>query len=598
MSPSFGKKKPTLIDIGEVRKSKLVHTAGIGAIVDFPGFSGIMAGQNLWSISGTDEMKVHEIALEQLLGREFFLQIVAEKENNNYKKPYKIPAIRFPQIYYCPYCGQLDRAKYIASNYNKASQKTDGLKCNHCEKTLVPSRFVIACENGHIDEFPYKFWAHKNSNHRCERPRLKMVQSNKTGGLESLFIECETCGAKNSMANCMSESALTGWSCKGTAPWLGREYTTECGKNLRVIMRGANNVYYPETVSALTIPPWSSRIQKTINESFSGLKMIIENSPNQETADILIRGFFNNKYKNILRCSEEEFLTQVYKRFRNQDSILSEKDIVENEYKAFTGEDIDDIYFKTEEVERSTVVAEYFSKVKKVRRLREVVVLRGFRRVQLSEESFMAPLSDKREKWLPAVEMLGEGIFIEVSADKVTDWVQKQATRYLRLKERYEQKKLYLRYRAFSPEYVLLHTISHLLMRKMAFVSGYEVSSLKEKVYVNTEKKRYGLLIYTATSSSDGSLGGLVRIAEKLQLEDILLSMLEDALWCSNDPICSGSHGQGNHSLNYAACYACTLVPEICCELDNSLLDRVAVIGSEEDRSKGFFGSIIEKEFE
>ena len=161
-------------------------------------------------------------------------------------------------------------------------------------------------------------------------------------------------------------------------------------------MRGANNVYYPETVSALTIPPWSSKIQKIINENYSGLKMFFDNSPDQGTTDLLIRGFFNNKCKNVLKCSEEEFLNQVYRRFRKHDKPLSEKEIIENEYKAFAGEDADDFYFKTEEVERTEIVAEYFSKVKKIRRLREVVVLRGFRRVQLSEESFMASLSDKR----------------------------------------------------------------------------------------------------------------------------------------------------------------------------------------------------------
>ena len=89
-----------------------------------------------------------------------------------------------------------------------------------------------------------------------------------------------------------------------------------------------------------------------------------------------------------------------------------------------------------------------------------------------------------------------------------------------------------------------------------------------------------GILIYTASSDSDGSLGGLARQGVTEKLRDILLAMLEEASWCSNDPICIDSRNQGYASLNYAACHACGLLPETSCECGNVLLDRGAIIGT------------------
>ena len=71
--------------------------------------------------------------------------------------------------------------------------------------------------------------------------------------------------------------------------------------------------------------------------------------------------------------------------------------------------------------------------------------------------------------------------------------------------------------------------------------------------------------------------------------------MLQEASWCSSDPLCSDSMSQGYNSLNYAACHACTLLPETSCEARNCLLDRVAIVGKHDDRSLGYFGKLMEK---
>ena len=104
-----------------------------------------------------------------------------------------------------------------------------------------------------------------------------------------------------------------------------------------------------------------------------------------------------------------------------------------------------------------------------------------------------------------------------------------------------------------------------------------------------------GVLIYTASGDSEGSLGGLVRQGEPGRLEDTIVSAIHNAEWCSTDPICINSPGQGPDSLNLAACHNCALLPETCCELGNRLLDRGVVLGTPENPDFGFFSSLRQK---
>jgi hypothetical protein len=152
----------------------------------------------------------------------------------------------------------------------------------------------------------------------------------------------------------------------------------------------------------------------------------------------------------------------------------------------------------------------------------------------------------------------------------------------------------------FSPEFVMLHTLAHILIRQLTNDCGYSGSSLKERIYSSwpeSNKKMAGILIYTSASDSDGSLGGLVRQGRPDRLLNTFNGALSAASWCSSDPICSESMDQGLESLNYAACHACTLLPETSCAMRNCLLDRVAVVGKLDDPELGFFGPwMVERE--
>ena len=145
------------------------------------------------------------------------------------------------------------------------------------------------------------------------------------------------------------------------------------------------------------------------------------------------------------------------------------------------------------------------------------------------------------------------------------------------------------------PEYVLLHTFSHILINQLSFECGYGSSSIRERIYCGLDNHKFdmaGVLVYTASGDSEGSLGGLVRQGEKGRIEDTIVSALRNALWCSSDPVCIQSLGQGTDSCNLAACHNCAILPETCCENGNRLLDRGVLIGTLENPEMGYFGNI------
>jgi hypothetical protein len=104
-----------------------------------------------------------------------------------------------------------------------------------------------------------------------------------------------------------------------------------------------------------------------------------------------------------------------------------------------------------------------------------------------------------------------------------------------------------------------------------------------------------GILIYTASGDSEGTMGGLVRQGKEGNLENIFVRALKNSIWCSSDPICIESKGQGPGSCNLAACHGCALLPETSCEKGNKLLDRGLVIGTPANRSLGFFSEFLNK---
>lgn len=613
---------------GDIRNSQLVTTYGCGALCDFPGVSGIISEISDWNTKNLEVLK--EPNLEDLLGVKEFKQIISDDDGENFH----IPIYRFPEWYYCPKCGRLDSYKSLSYEHNKNKI----LYCEACYKPekekvkLNPSRFIVACANGHLDDFPYMWWVHKGKEYdKNKKHELRIEFDEQKEGLEGIKIKC-SCGAEATMQGCLSADALKSYHCKRKRPWIknykyGNESEEkECKAIPRTLLRSGNNVYYPITVSAITLPD---------AESVKDAKDFIENNKSKIEQNLQNGKSLQLYYQaaemiNELSFSENIFV-ETYNRLYKTDSTDSDfksHQLLRDEYNALCEKEAndEDKNFKIKEVEVPVKYKNYISKIRLVKKLREVQVLKGFNRILpefspndgsirdnfgIVNEPYYVQISDdsthkNKANWLPAIQLIGEGIFIELNQNTIQEWEEKASVRYAKMKKALETDQTGEKLKEkFSEQYVLLHTLSHLLIRQLAYDCGYNTASLKEKIYstlniLNKSTGKYerdkkemaGILIYTASSDSDGSLGGLVRQGETENFERLMDNTLENAYWCSNDPVCCESKNQGYRSLNYAACHACALLPETSCEAFNTLLDRASVIGipgDEEYEDFGFF---------
>lgn len=252
------------------------------------------------------------------------------------------------------------------------------------------------------------------------------------------------------------------------------------------------------------------------------------------------------------------------------------------------------------------------AEVLQVKRLRVVRALTAFTRVDspgdysdLSEvaEPRRAPLSSEPPTWLPAAEVRGEGIFIRFSEDAIGAWRTDKTVRAreTQLRSAY---RAFRRSREIIPDddgidllrFALIHTFSHLLLREFAIDCGYSSASMQERIYSRGPDEpggaMAGVLIMTASPDSEGTLGGLVRLAEPVMLDRLITRALERARFCSSDPLCAEHepHPDGR-TLHAAACHACLFVSETSCERSNRLLDRSLVVMTCTDNALPFFGA-------
>jgi hypothetical protein len=224
-------------------------------------------------------------------------------------------------------------------------------------------------------------------------------------------------------------------------------------------------------------------------------------------------------------------------------------------------------------------------------RLREILVLAGFTRFEAVTPDIQGEYETDVERaqialdpqWFPAVENRGEGMFIQLRPAAISEWLRRPAVVH-RLDhlttghQRWANDRKTQRPFPGGP-YVLLHTLSHLLIQSLSMRCGYPASSIRERVYADAMAGRYGVLLYTGSPDADGTLGGLVQQAR--HLEGHLADALRMSALCSNDPICA-HHAPGKSMegrwLHGAACHGCALVAETSCEMRNDYLDRALVV--------------------
>ena len=203
----------------------------------------------------------------------------------------------------------------------------------------------------------------------------------------------------------------------------------------------------------------------------------------------------------------------------------------------------------------------------------------------------------KTERWLPAVEINGEGVFIEFNQETLSEWLnqpevksfsQRYAESYMEFCASRDWKVTVMR----NGIYVLLHTFSHLLIKQMSMSSGYSSSAIRERIYFGDNMA--GILLYTGSPDKEGSLGGLVELGCVDKLIPIMRDAFQEALLCTNDPECLHNAPAATNS-NGAACHSCCMISETACENGNKMLDRGLVVPIAERESNAFFGELVKE---
>lgn len=592
MRRSFGRE---LKELGELRTSQLITSYGVGAIVDFRDETAILGGADDWRPKDEDDPRILRCHnLEKILGRDYFVRPKCDpKHRSAFKRSrsHDIGAYRFPKVLYCPSCTRLFHESELAG-----AQKGE-LKCLECSKhRLIPSRFVVVCRKGHIDDFPYAAWVHEGK--ECPkrragaRSRLKLFNIDDRASLGSLMVSCEDCGKRRSMQQAFVPNALASvYRCAGRRPWLESD-DAPCQERPELRMRTATGVYMAVNVSALNIPPWSSRIGQVLSRHLDAL---------EGKSDEALRNYMERRILPFLPGISLAQILTSYRGLVDADALSrpsTSRELYEEEYGALCEETRDE---SADFCSRRMAVPEkyrpFIDDVLAIDRLTEIVAMLGFTRVQSWDGSldspYLAPIFTRDPgNWLPAIETRGEGIFIRLNERRVAEWEARNERVYRPMLARVEEN--HIRCENASPRYVLLHTLAHLLIRSLAGLCGYQMTSLKERIYATYPDgaPMAGILIYTAASDAEGSLGGLVAQAGPEHIEENFDALLSEAEWCSGDPLCltsTGANAQGLYGLNYGACHQCALLPETSCAMRNLLLDRAALIGRADDGTVGYF---------
>ncbi|MBU8656170.1 DUF1998 domain-containing protein [Bacillus pumilus] len=583
-------------EVGEVRPGQLITTYGPGAIMDSVNDSLVILDIKYW-INNDNNEKIYDKNLMNFLKKDFFRKIPSK----HYKD---LPAIPFPNYHVCSNfkCSRLFdiRDNFIMSEYLKG-----GPKCPDCSRKSYPARFVVSCQENHLDDFPWRWWAHGKQETDC-KGKLRLWSTGNTSSLDSLFVECE-CKRSQSLRGAMQVSSFEGYRCTGNHPHkLNKRSICKKAEYVIPLQRGASNVYFPALRSAIAIP---SNDNKGINldEIFVSIK------DNANTyAKLLGDKWYHRFYREYLN-DRSEFLDaddffEKWTAYLNQSKIeeqIEYNQIKEAEYRAFTTFDnrvkIGDFEAEVEIVPNDFQL--YFNKIIKAHKVKEILVLLGFMRNDSPEPDVNEPKeivwleSDGYDDWLPAVEVHGEGIFIEFNQTTISKWLKenselpKRSEKFTSLYANWIENKGWEVRDKKDVVYVMLHTFAHLLIKQLSLQSGYSSVAIKERIYCG--KNMAGILLYTGSTDQEGSLGGLVEMGNIDKLRPLIVEALEDAIFCSNDPYCSSLEPSEDNQLNGCACFACSMVAETSCETGNRLLDRSLLVKTIDSKYSPFFKGLL-----
>jgi hypothetical protein len=591
-----------------IRQSQLITTYGPGAMIDLPDYSVIVSGLQDWSHLRRE--KIEEARLVAKLRRLLDVPTLElyspprHEENATHVAP--VGARIFPTWFIVkdakpsPRNPQWRRRRLVRWDHlDRRSFVEDGMR-----KPVVPVRFVCGCRRGHIDDLNWRVFVHK-SGKTCERP-LWLEERGTSGDIADTYGVCD-CGEERSLYEALGVETSALGHCEGKRPWIGQYAREACGEPYRLLVRTASNAYFPQVMSVISLPEFDAGLAAKVSNHYERLKA---------ADDLGVLADFRKipELDAAFADMADEAVIAEYQRQKDGGGgeevpvKVAEFEILDKG-DARIGEDDARSKFFAETLPRAAwdpgndPLLGVIDKLVLVHRLREVASLLGFTRFEsvnpdkdgeLDLDVVRASLAETIT-WLPATENRGEGVFVSFRADEIGQWLSRPE-----VQARGQQ--VETGWKAWAKEhsrkeedfpglpYVMLHSISHMLMTAISLDCGYPASSLRERVYANDSG--YGILIYTGSSDAEGTLGGLVGSGRRFA--DHLRRALVDNLLCSNDPVCAEHAPDAYYEgrpLQGAACHGCLLIAETSCEQRNDFLDRALVVPTVSLAGAAFFNA-------
>lgn len=607
-------------EVGELRPSQLLTTFGIGSLVDLPNLSVLVLGLDDWPIAQATEISESRLlrSVQKALGNQVAKLLTppriaeAPRQSNWFDEAHQtgVPVAPFPRWMVCSKCrllapvgAGLFEPKVQAYRPDKARYVHN---CNTIGRapTVLPARFIVACEKGHLDDFPWLDFVHRGQS-ICTGP-LDLYEVGASGEASDIEVKCRACEKKRRMAEAFGKENQENLpACRGRQPHLRNFASNGCDvPHVRAMLQGASGAWFSVMLSVLSVPQKTDTLAQLVDEEWATLE--------KATSIEILAAFRQIGQMKRFAPYTDDILWKAIERHRagSGDDSGEATDIKGPEWKLFSNPEA--VPNNARDVKLRVVPAPssfetHFDRIVIADTLREVRALIGFTRIQSPRdfdspldlpEANRAPLSRQASTWVPAAETLGEGIFLQFSEDALKKWAGDKA---VRMREA-ELRRVYEGWRAkhnLDPalgfpgmRYVLIHSLTHALIRELSVECGYTTASIAERIYCGPTTDggtMAGVLIYTAAPDSEGTLGGLAALGTPARLEGILQQALERSRYCSSDPLCAEHHPITDDSLHAAACHSCLFLPETSCERGNKFLDRAVLVPTVEQQDVAFF---------
>ncbi|MFJ6783875.1 DrmB family protein [Streptomyces yangpuensis] len=622
--------------VGSARPSSLLYTYGPGSIMDLPQFTVMSTGLDDWdriwrrrdSLPPTIHApRLRDVVRMMLRSPDVQLRPHPWQPKKNSRSAdgndLGVPARVFPQWLRCTGCdmlGMLSQFDYKNTHPFRTDLATfEHAKCtgrsgNRTRKPMrrpaVPARYLLACVDGHLDEFPYELWVHHGQPcSKAEVPPLKMVDRTAGKGA-SAVIECAACDMRRPMNEAQSEGGKDKLPlCRGRHPHLDAFEPRGCPNQTKLMLVGASNLWFPATQSIVVMPEsqqekasdLADRIRTTLGDKLHKYRQHLDMIRDLLDGRVDVTGMSDHELEAVVEaaCAPQATPEEQEEQIRDWDPV----DLLVPEWRYLL---LDILGARDEDAKSGLTLATRqrgehlqpeITRVLAVEKLRKVNALVGFTRIDDMDRvgdlpRRLAPLTrTPRPTWTVATEDRGEGIFLQLDEDSVAAWEKHilgtdlwqahQQAHHRNFERRFSETagRVDPNSRLKPPRYWLVHTFAHVLIRELALTCGYSAASLSERLYAwpaaEGREPAAGLLICTTASDSDGTLGGLVQLSEPTRLQRVVASALRKARRCSSDPICSMRTPRTPEDfLHGAACHCCAMASETSCERANRFLDR------------------------